>query len=222
MFPVHLGRVTKILCLGAHADDIEIGCGGTLLAILAQQPAIEVTWVVLSAAGPRRKEAQAGAAAFLGGAARSVVVRRFRDTFFPYIGGRIKEFFAELAGRVSPDIVFTHRRDDLHQDHRLTAELTWNTFRDHTIFEYEVPKYDGDLGQPSLFVPLDAATAQRKIELLLAAYPTQRARPWFRAETFGSLLRLRGLECNSPSGLAEAFYVRKLTLSGSYQSGFPA
>jgi LmbE family N-acetylglucosaminyl deacetylase len=210
---VRFDDVRTILCLGAHADDIEIGCGGTLLRLLSEHRDVRVVWVVLGAAGTRADEARQSAELFLQDAAESrVVVKGFRDTFFPYEGGRIKEFFGELQGQIDPDLIFSHRREDLHQDHRLVAELTWNTFRRHLILEYEIPKYEGDLGAPNVFAPLSEQVAQRKIALLLQAFPTQQTKPWFRADIFWALLRLRGLEAASPTGLAEGLYGRKLTI----------
>lgn len=214
MLSLSLDHVQTVLCLGAHADDIEIGCGGALLDLLDRQPGkIDVHWVVLSGDDVRREEARRAAEAFLAQAgARTVVTQTFRDSYFPFVGGEIKQFIAELRDQVSPDLIFTHRREDLHQDHRLVAELTWCAFRDHLILEYEIPKYEGDLGRPNLFVPLDEAVCRGKIELLLEAFPTQRSRPWFTADTFWALLRLRGLECNSPSRYAEGFTCAKMRL----------
>jgi LmbE family N-acetylglucosaminyl deacetylase len=207
------GKALKVLCLGAHSDDIEIGCGGTVLTLIASHPGIEFDWVVLSATGKRKKESEAGAAAFLTGAGRKrLTVQDFRDGFFPYIGGSIKEFFEELKPKVDPDLIFTHYRADLHQDHRLVSELTWNTFRDHLILEYEIPKYDGDLGVPNVFVPLDKRICTTKTKAVLQHFRTQAANGWFKAETFQALMRLRGIESNAPSGYAEAFYGRKLVL----------
>jgi len=202
-----------VLCLGAHPDDIEVGCGGTLLRLLAEQQAVSVHWVVLSGSGPRADEARAGAELFLGGAgAGNVVVRSYRDSFFPYQGTEIKEYFHELAAQISPDLIFTHYGKDLHQDHRLLAELTWNTWRDHLILEYEIPKYDGDLGRPNLFVPLGESLCRRKVQSIVSAFRTQHDKQWFTEDTFWSTLRIRGLECNSESKYAEAFHCRKMSL----------
>jgi LmbE family N-acetylglucosaminyl deacetylase len=213
MISARFPRLESVLCLGAHPDDIEIGCGGTLLKWLREFPSVAVHWVVLSGHEERAAEARRSAEAFLQDAAQShVIVENFRDSFFPYEGARIKEFFRRLRGQLDPDVVFTHRREDFHQDHRLVAELTWNTFRNHVILEYEIPKYEGDLGTPNIFVSLPEATCRRKIELLLDSFPTQHAKPWFRSETFWSLLRIRGIEAASPTGLAEALYCRKLAL----------
>jgi LmbE family N-acetylglucosaminyl deacetylase len=206
------GEPLRVLALGSHSDDIEIGCGGTLLRLVESRPTVAVHWVVLSGEGERGGEARASAERFLEGAAlQTIVLRDFRNAFFRY-GPETKDFFEELKGEVSPDVVFTHSRDDLHQDHRLVSELTWNTFRDHLILEYEIPKYDGDLGSTNLFVPLDEPTCRRKVEAILDGFPSQRGKPWFTADLFLSLMRLRGMECNSPSGYAEAFYSRKAVL----------
>ena len=202
----------EVLALGAHSDDIEIGCGGTLLRLAQAVPQLKVTWVVLSAAGDRGDEARAGAEAFLQGAAEAEIeVERFQDAFFRY-GPAVKEYFERLKAKVSPDLILTHHGSDLHQDHRLVAELTWNTFRDHLILEYEIPKYDGDLGSPNVFVHLDDEVCRRKVEALLGSFPSQAGKPWFDEDVFRALLRLRGMESRSPSRLAEAFYGRKLVL----------
>jgi LmbE family N-acetylglucosaminyl deacetylase len=203
--------VSHVLCLGAHADDIEIGCGGTILGLLEVQPQLAMTWVVFSAEGPRAEEARQSAERFLSATPRQqIIVKGFRDGFFPYTGGQIKETFEELKSTISPDLVFTHYRHDLHQDHRLIADLTWNTFRDHLVLEYEIPKYDGDLGSPNFFVPLDASLCHRKLEMVLTTFKSQQGKSWFSEDLFRSLLRLRGMECHAPSTYAEAFYARKL------------
>jgi LmbE family N-acetylglucosaminyl deacetylase len=207
-------RVDRILCLGAHCDDIEIGCGATMLK-LAEGPAPPaVTWVVLSADAGREREARESARIVLDRVTtKEVVIKRFRDSFFPYQGGQVKEYFEELKEQVAPDLVFTHHRGDLHQDHRLVAELTWNTFRDHLILEYEVPKYDGDLGAPNVFVHVEEALARRKVEHLLTCFKSQLVKSWFAEDVFRALLRLRGMESNAPAGYAEAFYCRKLLVT---------
>jgi LmbE family N-acetylglucosaminyl deacetylase len=216
MLPLNLSKTSKsplkILCLGSHSDDIEIGCGGTILRLLASNDEVEIVWVVFSANKVRAKEAQVSAKQFLSQVKRKeVIVKNFRDGFFPADGAKIKEFCESLK-RVSPDLIFTHHRNDAHQDHRLIAELTWNTFRDHMILEFEIPKYDGDLGQPSVFVPLDSDLCQRKVDYIMEAFQSQRNKRWFQPETFMSVMRLRGMECNSASGYAEAFYSRKIVL----------
>jgi LmbE family N-acetylglucosaminyl deacetylase len=202
-----------ILALGCHADDIEIGCGATLLSLIRSGNEVDVTWVVLGASADRAEEARASAASFLRGAARiDVAVHGFRDGFLPYVGGEVKEVFEQLKSTVAPDLVFTHARHDLHQDHRLACELTWNTFRDHLILEYEIPKYDGDLGAPNVFVPVVAELAREKARLVVEAFPSQASKHWFDEELFLGLMRLRGMESASPSGYAEAFTCRKLSL----------
>lgn len=203
----------KVLCLGAHSDDIEIGCGGTILRLLQDYPQCTIRWVVFSAGGVRINEAQRAAELFAG---KSIVggpqIESFKDGFMPFDGAEIKTVFEQLKQEISPDLVFTHNRKDSHQDHRLLAELTWNTFRDHLILEYEIPKYDGDMGQPGVFVPLSAELCEKKVQFLMDAFQSQQPKRWFEQETFRSLMRLRGMECNSPSGYAEAFYCRKMVL----------
>lgn len=202
----------NVLALGAHSDDLEIGCGGTMLALQAAVDA-RVTWVVFGAEGVREDEARSGAASFLGDAASmSVECHAFRDGYFPYLGAEIKDVFERLKAQVVPDVILTHTRHDLHQDHRLICELTWNTWRDHLVLEYEIPKYDGDLGAPNAYVPLPAEIAQRKVELLGQTFSSQRDKHWFDAELFLGLMRIRGAEVRSESGYAEAFYARKATL----------
>lgn len=203
----------QILCLGAHSDDIEIGCGGTLLRLLASHPRLDIIWVVFSSSAEREREARNSAAMFLAQAGQAeVIVKSFRDGFFPFEGSQIKQFFEELKQRLNPDLVFSHNRKDAHQDHRTLAELTWNTFRNHTILEYEIPKYDGDLGQPNFFVPLEKEFFEKKIHYMIRAFESQRSKRWFQEDTFLALMRLRGMECNAESGHAEAFYTRKLVL----------
>lgn len=203
----------QVLCLGAHSDDIEIGCGGTILRLLDVNPHARVDWIVFGAAGKRASEAEASAAEFLSSAReKRILVKGFRDGFFPYIGADIKEFFEQLKQQVKPDIIFTHNRHDLHQDHRLLAELTWNTFRDHTILEYEIPKYDGDFGRPNLFVHLDASICRDKIDMLKRHFVSQAGKHWFDEELFMALLRIRGMESHAPDDYAEAFYSSKLVL----------
>lgn len=217
-FSPHGGAPLKILCLGSHSDDIEIGCGGTILRLLSANPKASVTWVVFSSNKEREQEARRSAELFLERAGqKEVIVHNFRDGFFPYDGAEIKTSVESLK-RLSPDLIFTHSRRDAHQDHRAIAELTWNTFRNHFILEYEVPKYDGDLGQPNCFVPLEQDHYQQKIRNLMDAFQTQRSKRWFEQETFLALMRLRGMECVAPSGYAEAFYCRKVVLcSGATQ-----
>jgi LmbE family N-acetylglucosaminyl deacetylase len=201
----------RVLALGAHPDDIEIGCGGTLLRLVAERPDLEVTWAVFAATPERGLEARASAASFLSGLAipPRVVVHDFRDGFLPYAGAAVKERFEELKKVVSPDLVLTHYRDDRHQDHRLVSELTWNTWRNHLILEYEIPKYDGDFGSPNVFATLPAVTLERKIALLFQHFPTQAGKPWFTEDLFRAVARIRGMESVAPERFAEAFYSRK-------------
>lgn len=216
MLSLELGRPGKrlsVLCLGAHSDDIEIGAGGTILRWIASGVKLEAHWCVLSATGARASEAKVSAASFLTGAAvAEVELAAFRDSFFPYQGGELKDWFASLKSRVNPDIILTHHRNDAHQDHREVSQLTWNAFRNHLILEYEIPKWDGDLGQPNGYIPLAAEVMKRKIELLMANFGTQRSKDWFDPETFRGLGRLRGIECRAPERYAEAFMVRKFRL----------
>jgi LmbE family N-acetylglucosaminyl deacetylase len=203
----------RVLCLGAHSDDIEIGCGATLLSLAARRPQPEFRWVVWSAAGKREREAIRGARKFLGPqAAAAVRVHQFRDGFFPNQFGEIKEAFEVVAREFQPDVIFTHGRADRHQDHRVVSDLTWNTFRNQLILEYEIPKWDGDLGRPNFYVPASEAVARRKARALLSVFGSQRSKDWFSEETFLGLMRLRGIECRAPGGHAEAFYARKITL----------
>lgn len=207
------GGLGRLLCLGAHCDDLEIGCGGTVLRLLEQHPRLHVDWVIFTGTPERAAEARASAAAFLAGAgSHRVVIKEFRDGFLPFSGSRVKDCFEELKGDPSPDLILTHHRGDFHQDHRLVGELTWNTWREHLILEYEIPKIDGDLGRPNAFVPLTGALAQRKVALILQHFSSQSSKAWFRPEIFQALLRLRGMEANAPEGLAEAFFAAKLQL----------
>ena len=204
-------RLKRVLCIGAHCDDIEIGCGGTVLALLANNEGLAIDWVVFSSDATREREARASAADFLDGrGTHRVMIQSFRNGYFPSVATDIKDFFEQLKTSSRPDLVLTHHRGDFHQDHRVLAELTWNTFRNHLILEYEIPKYDGDLGRPNVFVPLPENIRARKVDLLLRHFPSQQGKQWWSAETFNALMRLRGVECNAPSGYAEAFYCRKI------------
>lgn len=211
MMPMKLPGLGRLLCLGAHCDDIEIGAGGTVLRLLEDHPDLDVTWVVFSSNPERAREAGKSAALFLekAGASR-VVIKTFRDGFLPYHGVEVKEAFEELKAFAKPDLILTHYRTDLHQDHRLVSELTWNTWRNHVIWEYEIPKYDGDMGIPNGFVELSEPHYRRKVELIRECYPTQWGKNWFSEETFLGLMRLRGMECQASSRHAEAFHCRKL------------
>lgn len=200
-----------LLFLGAHSDDIEIGCGGTILRLAEEYPHLSVHWVVFGASGSRSAEAEESAKSFLYKVEDPhIYLRSFRDGFFPYIGGEIKDYFEELKSTIKPDLIFTHYRKDLHQDHRLICELTWNTYRDHLILEYEIPKYDGDLGAPNFYVRLNETISMRKVDILCESFATQREKYWFTADTFLSLMRLRGVEARSPGKYAEAFYANKV------------
>jgi LmbE family N-acetylglucosaminyl deacetylase len=202
----------KILCLGSHSDDIEIGCGGTILKLLSRSPNLEVAWVVFSSTKEREEEARNSAELFLSQARRKeIIIEHFSDSFFPFEGAEIKNFFERLK-TLAPDLIFTHSRKDAHQDHRLISDLTWNTFRNHLILEYEIPKYDGDLGQPNFFVPLEQEVYEKKVQNLMDGFKTQRAKPWFQKDTFLALMRLRGMECVATTGYAEGFYCRKLVI----------
>ncbi len=208
-----LGDAPTVLALGAHSDDIEIGCAGTILRLAELAPAARVHWVVLSGIGARGEEARASAANLLPDFASStVVVEEFRDGFLPYHGAAVKDLFEALKSDVSPDLILTHQRDDLHQDHRLVCELTWNTFRDHLILEYEVPKYDGDFGSPNVFVEISDELAERKLGALREHFSSQHGKRWFTDDVFRAVLRLRGMESGSQTGLAEGFYGRKILL----------
>lgn len=206
------GRALKILCLGSHSDDIEIGCGGTILRLSEQYPSCELHWVVFNAIGVREAEARRAAELFGGPRLKNPLLKGLQDGFMPYVGGEVKAVFEKELKQLSPDLIFTHNGNDAHQDHRLISELTWNTFRDHLILEYEIPKYDGDMGRPSVFVPLEREICEKKVRHLMEAFQSQQAKRWFQPDTFFSLMRLRGMECNSSSGYAEAFYCRKLVL----------
>ena len=209
-FDVNQASPLRVLCLGAHCDDIEIGCGGTILNLAKAGRKLDVHWVVFGSDERRKQEAVKSASTFLADVStRRVSVHALRDGFFPYLGVDLKELFEQLKSEFSPDLILTHYRHDLHQDHRLVSELTWNTFRNHLILEYEIPKYDGDFGSPNVFVPLDESICRRKIDTILDAYQSQRGKHWFSRELFLSILRLRGMEANVSSGCAEGFYCRK-------------
>lgn len=205
--------VQRVLCLGAHADDIEIGCGGTLLRLIEANPRLEVEWRVFCAKGVRRREAQSSAAQFLKGAGkRRVRLHSFRESYFPEDWAAIKDEFERIAAGFAPEVIFTHWREDRHQDHRVLSDLAWNTFRRHRILEYEIPKYDGDLGQPNVLVGLSDACVDRKLTLLHEQFPSQRSRHWFTEDTFRAILRIRGLEAGPTTRYAEGFHGRKIVL----------
>jgi LmbE family N-acetylglucosaminyl deacetylase len=215
MLPLKLQRQDrlKILCLGAHCDDIEIGCGGTLMRLSEEYGGLQVKWVIFTSNPEREKEARKSAGHFLQKITeKDVVVLNFRDGFLPFEAMEVKDYFEGLKS-FQPDVIFTHFRHDLHQDHRLICDLTWNTFRDHLILEYEIPKYDGDLGHPNFFIPLESAVATEKVDALHRYYPSQSGKHWFDKETFFALMRIRGLESVSKSRYAEGFYLRKAVLN---------
>ena len=200
----------RLLCLGAHSDDIEIGCGATILDLVGRYPGLGVDWVVLCSDAEREAEARSSAASFLDGCEESqVIVQAFRDGYLPYTAVEVKEFFAQLGSRFNPDLILTHYRRDLHQDHRFVGELTLQTFRNHLTFEYEIPKYDGGLDPPNLYFPVSAGAARKKTDLLMQHFGSQRSKAWFTPDTFDGLMRVRGVECKSESGLAEAFHLDK-------------
>lgn len=206
------GIAPIILCIGAHSDDIEIGCGGTILRLVDEYPSCEIHWVVFCAAGEREEEARKGSELFAGRRLKGASFKDFRDGFMPFMGADVKSVFENELKAIHPDLILTHNSDDAHQDHRLLAELTRNTFRNQLILEYEIPKYDGDMGRPGIFMPLNREVCETKVSRLLSTFKTQLSKHWFDRETFFSLMRLRGMECVAPSGYAEAFYSRKLVL----------
>ena len=205
------GKTLRVLALGAHSDDIEIGAGGAILSWIASGAEVSVDWCALSAPGERADEARASAMEFLAGAKQAEIhLGEFRDGYFPAERTAVKDWVEGLKRLEKPDVVLCHQRNDAHQDHRMVCELAWNTFRDHLILEYEIPKWDGDLGQPNIYVPLSEDVLARKIELLHKHFGTQRSKAWFDDETFRGLARLRGVECRER--YAEAFFARKLLL----------
>jgi LmbE family N-acetylglucosaminyl deacetylase len=206
------GNITspKILCLGAHPDDIEIGCGGTILKILDSMPGADFYWVVFSGDKQRKMEAQDSAKCFLGTTCAKFDFLQFKDSYFPFIGGSIKDYFEQIKKNYCPDIIFTHNLNDAHQDHRLISSLTWNTFRDNLIIEYEIPKYDGDLTTTNLYVHLDEQTVTKKINYILNSFKSQKGNNWFTTDTFKSILCIRGIESNAPKAYAEGFNCRKI------------
>ncbi len=211
MLGLNFDRARRVLCLGAHADDLEIGCGGTIRRMLRESPEIEIWWHVFSAPGERRHEARGSARELLDGARTAAVrIASFRESYFPQQWGRIKDTFEAIKDAFEPDLVLTHWRDDRHQDHRVLSDLAWNTFRSHTILEYEIPKYDGDLGNPNVYVSLGDDTCRQKVAAVLRHFKTQRTRHWFTEDALLGLLRLRGIECGPGTRYAEAFYGRKL------------
>ncbi|MEO4001484.1 PIG-L deacetylase family protein [Mesorhizobium sp. CAU 1732] len=203
-------RPLSILCFGAHSDDIEIGLGGTILTLIETNADLEVYWCVCSASGKRADEAEASANAFIGNGARQhLEFGNFEDSYFPSQSPQIKQWMVDIRARTTPDVVFTHTRDDAHQDHREVCELTWNVFRDQLILEYEIPKWDGDVGRPNMYSPISREHMDRKIDLLETHFGSQRSKDWFDDELFRGLARIRGMECRAPDRYAEGFYMRK-------------
>jgi len=208
-------KTLRVLCVGAHCDDIEIGCGASLLALQAGKPKVKIDWAILSGSAERRRETQAAMSMLVKPRARGeLIFGDFHDGRLPAQYLEVKDFFESLKRRPAPDVILCHERDDRHQDHRMVNEMVWNTFRDHLVFEYEIPKWDGGLGQPNVYIHVTRSQAEAKVKALLQAYRTQSQRDWFSSETFMAMLRLRGIECRSPSGYAEAFHGRKLHISG--------
>lgn len=207
------GQPLRLLCLGAHCDDIEIGCGATVLGLLDRHPGALVRWVVFTGSAQRHAEAKAAAAIFLAKAAEArIELKSYRESYLPQAWGAVKEEFERLRTEFDPTLILTHALSDHHQDHRVVAELTWNTFRDHLVLEYEIPKYEGDIGNPNLFVPVTRAQANAKVATLMECFASQHRRPWFEPATFLGLMRLRGVGCNAASSHAEAFTVRKMVI----------
>jgi len=203
----------NLLVLGAHCDDIEIGCGGTLLKWTMEARIQKVIWVIFSSNQARKEEAQRSAEMYLREIPESeIIILDYQDAYLAFAAKEIKDKFEEIRHLMNPDIVFTHYRNDRHQDHRLLSDLAWNTFRNHLVLEYEIPKYDGDLATPNGYVAIPSDHVNRKVKLLLECYASQVSKHWFDEETFKSLMRIRGLECNSPSHYAEAFHLRKCLL----------
>jgi LmbE family N-acetylglucosaminyl deacetylase len=213
MTGLRLHGIKKVLCLGAHSDDIEIGCGATILRLIQERPDLEIYWLVFSARGTRAREAKASAGEFLRGVrSRWIRTMAYRESYFPDEWSGIKDTFEKVKRSFEPDLVLTQYREDRHQDHRVLSDLAWNTFRNHLVLEYEIPKYDGDLGWPNVYVPVSRELCERKISVLLRHFQSQKNRHWFTADTFWAMLRLRGIECAAPGRFAEAFYGRKLSL----------
>jgi len=213
MIGLRFSKLKTVLCLGAHADDIEIGCGGTITKLIRENTDLNVVWIVFSGRGRRRLEAERSAQAFLKDAVKKMVtVKNFKDSFFPSQTAAIKGFFEQLKRDVRPDLVFTHFLEDRHQDHRVLSELTWNTFRNHLIMEYEIPKYEGDLQHPNVFVPLARVVCDEKVSRICRFFQTQGNKHWFSEDLFYGLMRIRGTECASEERFAEAFHCRKLII----------
>jgi LmbE family N-acetylglucosaminyl deacetylase len=204
-------RQLDILCIGAHCDDIEIGCGGTILSLQRQYPRCKIHWLVLTSVPTRRQEAMTAVRKFIRPSARGEVrIGTLPDGYLPAHFSEVKTQFEDLKRAIHPDLILTHHELDRHQDHSLISQITWQTFRDHMIWEYEIPKYDGDLLTPNMYVPLVSAVAARKVAMIVRTFSSQETKSWFSAENLLAAMRIRGLESRSPSGFAEAFHCRKL------------
>jgi LmbE family N-acetylglucosaminyl deacetylase len=202
----------RVLCLGAHCDDIEIGCGGTIMKLSQEYKVQQLKWLVFTSSVEREAEAMKSAEHLTQRCKeKEIIVKKFKDGFLPYEGPKLKQEFETLKA-FNPDIIFTHYRHDLHQDHRVVCELTWNTFRNNLILEYEIPKYDGDLGNPNYYVTIEETVARKKVQVITDCFQSQAGKQWFDKDTFFSLMRLRGVEAASPTKYAEGFYVRKLVM----------
>jgi len=211
--PVHKDKGLEILCLGAHCDDIEIGCGGSILMLLQQYKINKLSWVVFCSNEERKKEAETSAGKFLDGVENvNIKILSYRDGFLPDAWRKVKEEFELIKREVNPDLTFTHRLEDRHQDHRIVSDLTWNTFRNHMMLEYEIPKYDGDLTTPNLYVEVDRVTANQKNRIILESFQSQQNKHWLDDELLNGLMRVRGVESVSETGFAEGFHVRKMVL----------
>jgi LmbE family N-acetylglucosaminyl deacetylase len=208
---LQLNAPKSVLCLGAHCDDIEIGCGGSLLRWQHEFPNTNFHWVVFAGEEQRAVETRQAAALLCGPAARlKLDILDFRASYFPSQFAALKDTFERIKSETQPDLILTHHLADRHQDHATLAELTWNTWRSCLILEYEIPKYEGDLGHPNFYVPISAATMQQKVTVLMDCFKSQQHRAWFTPDTFTSLARIRGVECAAPGRFAEAFHARKV------------
>jgi LmbE family N-acetylglucosaminyl deacetylase len=204
------GRPLSILAIGAHPDDIEIGAGGALLSLAAAYPGLQARYVVMTGTAERHQEAHSAASAFLPSADVRIDLHELPEGRFPAVWAQVKDALEEVARSCSPDLVLAPTRADAHQDHRTIGEIVSTVFRDQLYLGYEIPKWDGDLGQPSMYFPLSAGVARRKVELLHKCFPSQRGRDWWDDEVFLGMARLRGMECRAP--YAEAFTCTKAVI----------
>jgi len=201
------GRPLSILAIGAHPDDIEIGAGGTLLSLAAACPGLQARYLVLTGTAERHEEARSAASAFLPATDVHIDLHELPEGRFPAVWARVKDALEDVARSCSPDLILAPSRADAHQDHRTIGEIVPTVFRDQLYLGYEIPKWDGDLSQPSMYLPLSADVARRKVELLHKCFPSQRVRDWWDDEVFLGMARLRGMECRAP--YAEAFTCTK-------------